>query len=383
MPVGRWKNALYGAAMPFLGARPQWTEVQGDNPEICRALESVLRRRRAVGACIQRFKRGELTETYCGGWARLEPEKEPVTRETIFRTASIAKMVSALLVFRLQTKGSLDVTEPVSAFLGYPVENRRFPGKPITLAMALSHTSGIIDSPGYFASFAHPGGLEKLLADPAAYAAFPPGTAFQYSNLAAGAVGCMLEKRFGESYEALAQRELFQPLGVSATFDLSALGGKPLADNMRVLPPGKGFDARKRTENARALGSPDPDSHYLLASGNLYLTAEALARLTLTAWNGGGGFLDARSLSQMQTPVADWPRSEAGMRYGMGLLKLEDERITPKPLWGHQGFAYGAVNGAFFDEEGSGFAALNSGVSEQRLGHLALINRDLIRALVG
>jgi len=33
----------------------------------------------------------------------------------------------------------------------------------------------------------------------------------------------------------------------------------------------------------------------------------------------------------------------------------------------------------FFDAEGNGFASLNSGVSERRIGHLALINRDLIR----
>ena len=40
--------------------------------------------------------------------------------------------------------------------------------------------------------------------------------------------------------------------------------------------------------------------------------------------------------------------------------------------------SYGAVNGVFFDEDGNGFAALNSGASERRTGHLALINRDLI-----
>ena len=41
------------------------------------------------------------------------------------------------------------------------------------------------------------------------------------------------------------------------------------------------------------------------------------------------------------------------------------------------------MNVVFFDEEGSGFACLNSGVSEQRQGHLAVINRDLIRFFFG
>ena len=52
--------------------------------------------------------------------------------------------------------------------------------------------------------------------------------------------------------------------------------------------------------------------------------------------------------------------------------------VYPDALWGHQGFAYGAVNGVFFDKQGNGFASLNSGASEQRCGHLALVNRDLI-----
>ena len=73
-----------------------------------------------------------------------------------------------------------------------------------------------------------------------------------------------------------------------------------------------------------------------------------------------------------------WPDRTVPMRHGMGLLKLEDSSVSPRPLWGHQGFAYGAVNGVFFDETGTGFVSLNSGASEQRTGHLACLNRDLI-----
>ena len=51
-------------------------------------------------------------------------------------------------------------------------------------------------------------------------------------------------------------------------------------------------------------------------------------------------------------------------------------------LHGHQGFAYGAVNGFFFDDKGNGFVSFNSGASEQRIGRLSLLNRDLIRVLL-
>ena len=373
MPVGKLKNTAYGLALPVLGKRCEWKREKGD------ALHAVLAKHHAVGACIQRFSRGEMAECHCAGYASLNGEKRPVTPQTVFRTASVAKMVAALLVFRLQTQGLLHVQEEVSAFLPYTVRNPHCPNAPITLGMLLSHTSSIVDSPAYFASFQKPDSLQKLLQDPQAFLPSVPGMAFRYSNLAAGMIACMLESRFGVSFEELAQKELFEPLQVQATFDVSKVDAKNAADSWRVLPAGLGFDANARIEAAQALDQPDPETHYLLASGSLFLTAGDLARLTLTAWNGANGFLNEESLQQMQKPLLGWPQPEVRMRHGMGLFELDDPKITSSKIWGHQGFAYGAVNGVFFDAQGNGFASLNSGCSEQRLGHLALINRDLIR----
>ena len=362
MPAGNLKNTLYQLALPFLGLRSPISSVQGgtekENARLCRLLKA----QHAVGACIQRFEKGRLTECFVAGNARMEPSVQPVTAETIFRTASIAKMVTALLVFRLQTLGKLNVCEELSAFLGESVQNPHYPEAPITLGMLLNHTSSIVDSPAYFASFQQPVPLMNLLRNPASYSASLPGLQFRYSNFAAGLIGCLLEKRFQQSFEQLAQEHLFQPLGVSATFDLSTLKEKPVADSWRVLPRERCFDAEKRMAAAISLDEPDPERHYLLASGSLFLTATDLAKLALTAWNGHDGFLSSECLSLMQTPTVPWPRQEVCLRHGMGLLKLDDPAIVKKPLCGHQGFAYGAVNGAFFDEEGSGFACLNSGV---------------------
>ena len=383
MPAGNLKNTLYQLALPILGLRSPIASVQGgsddENARLCRLLRS----QHAVGACIQRFEKGRMTECFTAGNARMEPSAQPVTAETVFRTASIAKMVTALLVFRLQTLDKLNVCEELSDFLGVPVQNPHYPQAPITLGMLLNHTSSIVDSPAYFASFQQPVSLTELLQNPASYSGSLPGLQFRYSNFAAGLIGCLLEKRFHQSFEQLAQEHLFHPLGVNATFDLSTLKEKPVADSWRVLPRERCFDAEKRMAAAISLDEPDPERHYLLASGSLFLTATDLAKLALTAWNGHDGFLFPECLSLMHTPTVPWPRQDVCLRHGMGLLKLEDPAIVKKPLWGHQGFAYGAVNGVFFDEEGSGFACLNSGVSEQRQGHLAVINRDLIRFFFG
>lgn len=373
MPSGFLKNSMYGMALPVLGKRCEWSTDEHA------PLYRLLKQRHAVGACIQRFEKGKLTERFCVGYATLENEKREVTAETVFRTASVAKMVTALLVFRLQTQGKLNVQEDISDLWGERVRNPHAPDAPITLGMLLSHTSSMVDSPAYFASFRKATPLKSLLSDPSCFLDGVPGMHFRYSNLGAGIIGCLLEKRFGLSFEAMMQQDLFEPLGVQATFDATKLDAALVADSYRVLPAARAFDAKVRIETAQPLDAPNLEQHYLLASGNLFLTAEALAKLTVAAWNGAEGFINEVSLQQMHRPLLNWPQREVCVRHGMGLFKLEDERICPKPLWGHQGFAYGAVNGVFFDEQGNGFASLNSGVSEQRIGHLALINRDLIR----
>lgn len=372
MPVGPLKNRLYGLALPFVGKRCEWKTA--DDEELAR----LLKKHHVAGACIQQFEKGKLMTCHAVGFAVLGEEKREVKADTVFRTASIAKMVTALLVFRLQTLGRLNVHQQVSELLGYPVQNPHCPDAPVTLAMLLSHTSGIVDSPAYFEAFRLHTPLSELVKDPQAYLKAVPGTVFKYSNFAAGMIGCLLEKQTGLCLEELAQKELFQPLGVEATFDASTLDPMRTADSWRVLPHALAFEADKRIAQAKKLEKADPEQRYLLASGNLYLTAADLAKLTLAAWNGADGFLDANSLAQMHKPVMQWSEPEVNMKHGMGLFQINDEKIYSKPLWGHQGFAYGAVNGVFFDEDGNGFAALNSGASEQRLGHLALINRDLI-----
>ena len=109
MPIGALKNTLYGIAMPFLGKRCQWKNVQGGPKETNAALRRILRKRHVVGAALQCFEDGKLTDGYSAGYATLEEPREAVTENTIFRTASLAKMVTALLVFRLQTLGKIDV----------------------------------------------------------------------------------------------------------------------------------------------------------------------------------------------------------------------------------------------------------------------------------
>ena len=408
MPVGSLKNRLYGAALPIWGKRCPRSQIACHRPDGSEdgrqdtsTLQAILRRRHVVGTCIQTLSKGRPAECYTAGFARLTPPPRSITPGTFFRTASVAKLVTALLVFRLQTLAKLSVEEEAAAFLGYPVRNPLHPKTPVTLGMLMSHTSSLVDTAAYFASFRSSIPLAALLAAPGAFAPCRPGERFQYSNFAAGMVGCLLEARFCMSLEALAQQFLFGPLGLPATFDLSTLrdggrfAGASLADGYKVLPFSRkpAFDARRRLQSAQPLQGPDPANHYLLASGNLCITAPAMAGLlqaALTAQSTEKAgtkpfpepFIDARSLHQLREPQGEWPDHDIPLTHGMGMLTLDDPRVSNRVIYGHQGFAYGAVNGVFLTEDGDGFTSFTSGASEQRRGHLSLLNQDLIRLLI-
>ncbi len=383
MPIGIRKNQVYTWALPVLGKRCQWQDIQAapaDAP-FAKELRTLLRRHHVVGTVLQVFRGGFLAERYAAGNASLSPTALPVEWNTVFRSASIAKLAAAVLVFRLQTLGLLNVSQDLSDLLGVAVRHPRYPQCPITLGMLLSHTSSIVDSPAYFASFSQETELHTLLQDSATFSSDPPGTRFRYSNLAAGMVGSLLEARFQRSLEDLAQAYLFGPLHIQASFDITTFSPSQLADSYRVLPASKApaFDAKRKLHSASPLFSPAPQKHYLLAAGNWFVTAEGLASILLAC---APPFLDEKSLAQLKTPLGQWPQQDVRMSHGMGLLQVDDRSVSRRILYGHQGFAYGAVNGCFFTEEGDGFVSLNNGASEARIGHLSALNRDLIRLLL-
>ena len=371
MPLGTGKNMLYQCALPFLGLPVNW---QATTP-----VQKAMKKRKVVGASIQRFEKGQLTESHHMGLRIRSDSTSTVNKNTMFRTASITKMVMALLVLRLQSLNLIHVTETLTELLGYTVCNPHCQTAPITLAMLLSHTSSIIDSENYQSKLNSPTSLRKLLLNDHSFSNYIPGTTFIYSNLAAGIVGSVLEERMNMNLESIAQEYLFKPLKIHATFDVTTLKQEEIADCYRVLPKEHTLDMALRIENTNALTNVLPDKHYTFASGNLFTTASDLAKLMLVAHNGANGFLGDKELRLIKQPIADWPDRTIHLQHGMGMFQLNSPTISNRRLWGHQGFAYGAVNGAFMDEHGSGFVLLNNGASEQRIGHLAIINRDLIK----
>lgn len=332
-------------------------------------LLSILRRHRCTGGEVRLFGVNRATAAYGYGMGE----------DTAYRIASISKMLTAACAVKLAEEGLVDLHGPVEDVLPYPVRHPRTPDSPITLNMLLTHTAGIKDGSAYTRALTHPAPAEEVLAGDSWHDHLP-GERWHYSNLGAGLAGCVLEGALNRSFEDIMQAHQFKPLGVTASFYPQRIAG-PLADARRVLPPTRqpGFDARERKGRSMA-GADEPrlQEHYLLAQGNCCMTGGALERAVKGLMVPG--FLSTESLTTMRSPVAAFGERSSHLSQGPGLFKLVDDSISPRPLWGHQGNAYGAVHAAFFDPETDrGMAFLSVGASEARRAFLADVVVDLLR----
>ncbi len=374
MPSTKLKNALYRAALPFAapsaGTDPL-LPASGHRINDLNGLSRIFRRHHVLGGAVL-ISDGKDCSVVFERSSSSVPSPED---DSCFRVASITKMATALLSLLLVHDGLLDPDEPVARYLpesgGIPeLEN-------VSLRHLLSHTSGLSDPPG----------LEKMLESGLPYrdavsgSRFAePGTLFRYSNLGFGLIGCMMEYITGISLGSLFSSRIFIPLGMNASIEGCSLPGNRIMPVIRILPYHPEKAVTVTVLGRSPLTAPDPLRHYGHTAGSMYTDIRSLHRLLLCIRDGGAPLIPARGGSVMKDIHASYGKLSPSLSYGLGLLIINDSRLSPFPLMGHQGFAYGCADGAFWEEStGHTMIILNSGCSEAREGRLGLCNRDMLR----
>lgn len=370
--MNKWK--IYRAALHLLPARKEACSA-GMMPD----LKKILIRYRAMGASICLFDAEGIRERYLYGRAS---KTQPVTRDTRFRTASVSKHVTALGAMKLKEEGRVQIDSDVSEALGFLLRHPAAPDTPITLRMLLSHVAGIHDGESYLKGIRERAPLSQILLGDS-FTSFQPGQCWEYSNLGGGIIGSVLEGLTGTNFDTLMKQTLFDPLGITASYYPQRLG-RPLADAWRILPPSAHpkYDAEEHLSRSLPEDRPDPEHHWLLAHGNLCITAEDLAVIGRALMCPG--FLRAETLEEMRSAAARFGKRAPDLSEGIGTFILKNKSISDHVIYGHQGLAYGAVHGLFYDPIAErGFAMLSTGISEARNGVLTDVNADLIRLLIG
>ena len=343
------------------------------------AVAGILKANRCAGAALCLFDATGVTGTLTFGCAH-RPDT-PVRQDTVFRSASVSKFITALGIMKLREQGRVDLDADVNAYLPFSLRHPQAPDMPLTLRMLMTHTAGIHDGVDYNRGIAQGAPLSALLRGDS-FTAHLPGTVWEYSNFGAGIAGVVLEAATGEDFESLMQETLFRPLGVTATYYPQKVKGD-LADACRILPRSKAPDFSAAQRRARPLppAEVDTERHYSLAHGNLCVSAPELARLGVAAM--APGYLTADSLAEMRRIAVPFGDRARNLSQGLFTFVLHEPRLGRRLIYGHQGMAYGAVHGLFFDPDaGRGMALLTAGASEARRGVLADLNFDLLQLLL-
>lgn len=336
----------------------------------------VLRRHRALGGALAFFDAGGLTGHAVYGLAR---RGMPVGAETAFRLASVSKLVTAAGLMRLKEQGKLDLDADLDAALPFSLRHPKSPGRPVTLRMLLTHTAGIRDGTAYLRGLPRGADAESLLAGDS-HTGHLPGEGCEYSNFGVGLAGSAVEALLGVSFERAMQEALFVPLRMEASYYPARMAA-PVADARRLLPPRlmPNFDgAARQAAPAAGWDAPDPHRHYALAHGSCCADVPGLALLGAALLQLG--FFKEETLVEMRRPQAALGKRDPALRQGIGLFILEDPTVSARPLYGHQGMAYGAVHMLFMSpESGRGLISLTRGASEAREHIIADLNKDLLR----
>lgn len=180
----------------------------------------------------------------------------PLTERTLFRVASISKLVVAVGVMRLVEQGLLDLDADVSAALGWPLRHPQFPQLPITLRLLLSHRSGLSDGGERYAFDGRTRLQDVLQPGGALFAGglnwsrdVAPGTRFEYVNLNFGVIAQVMERATGERFDRLMQRLVLQPLGLRGGFNPADF---PAADQADIAT----LYRKRRSEGDRDIWDP-------------------------------------------------------------------------------------------------------------------------------
>ncbi|GAA4832962.1 hypothetical protein GCM10023331_17790 [Algivirga pacifica] len=341
-------------------------------------LAGIAQKHQLVGMSAIVVHDGQMVESLHFGKADIE-RNIPIGKKTMYRIASISKLVTATALMKLYEEGSLDLDKDVSEYLGYQFRHPNHPNAPITAKMLLAHTSGLRDGKGYFdflkASYGStPKNISGLLTIEGSYHTSDlwgteiPGKYFTYANINYGVIGTLIEKISGKRFDLYVKEVILDPLGMDGSFNVSDIAN---IEDMAVL-------YRKGIPQADNYGGVSPSrnmDHYIVGSnglafapqGGLRTSAESLGKFMQMHINygkvEGKQVFDSTTIAKIHEPV--WTYSSTGN--GNNYHELFNQwgcgahLITNKPngdividnlkMVGHPGEAYGLISDMYFNTE--------------------------------
>lgn len=202
-------------------------------------------------------------------------KERPPTEDSVYEIGSVSKLFNSLILAHAVTEGRIDPQDDIRRHLPGDYPNLEWEGTPVRIIDLATTTSALPDNlPNPFPNGADPDkapfiaaeAMKRITPDQVydelktARLSRKPGTQPQHSNLAPYLLGRILEKAYGEPYEALVARYIERPLGMQA-----GIGPTRVADEVN------GY-------NKRQVAMPRMYEHAFLMAGGLRYSTRDMAK---------------------------------------------------------------------------------------------------------
>lgn len=242
------------------------------------------------GVSVAIVVRGQLARESGHGLADVE-NAVPASADTVYRLASISKMLSAVAALQLVEQARLDLQAPIQKYVAdFPVKQA-----PITCELLLKHQSGIRHYKDGEASRLEVfptlrDALSLFKDDPLL---FSPGEKFSYTTYGFNLLGVAIEAASGQPFADYVQQHVCQPAGMKSI--------QP--DDPRQIIPHRAAGYRWQKDGKGEGGQLFNDTHvdvrYKLPGGGWCSTAGDLARFAIALMDGK--LITSQSLERMWT----------------------------------------------------------------------------------
>lgn len=294
-------------------------------------LSDVLNTHKIAGMAIAVTDKQRVIYQKGFGVDSIERPHIPAEADSLYRIASITKVVTGITIMKLVENGVLNLDALVKDYVPWLKLTRCEALEQMTLRHLLSHTSGLPaeytpDGPR------EEGALEQSLKEELPVAqmhSLPCEGVYLYSNLGIRLASYVAEQKTGKMFSALARECVLNPLGMSqTTFDLRVASTYPLSLPHEDAPDGSLKVLHCIKENAARLGA-----------GGLYSNTTDLCKLARLLLNkgvadNGERILAVKTMEEMFK--AHSCREGENEQYGLTMLI---KKYKNSYLYGHYGSA--------------------------------------------
>ena len=260
------------------------------------AIETTQDQEQLVGVQVAIVYGGTLAFSMSYGFADLE-HSVPVISTTRFEIASITKAFTGLGLLMLDEESAIDLDAPIQEYVP------RFPEKPegvLTARMlagalgGIRHYSETERTPRFYATHYDDvaDALDLFENDPLVAV---PGEQVAYSSYGYNLLAAAIQNAAGERFQDYIQKTILDPLELENTGHIDVRF--PMADRARMYSL---LDPYTREESDRLMVLPTMEHSYNAGGGNMYSTAEDLARFGSQLL--APGFLSQQVYDQIYTP---------------------------------------------------------------------------------